>query len=251
MPVAVNLTPVKFKYGEFLSREGQVPPGMYVIKSGQCIVGLSRTAERPKIYTDIPGMRKPIVDKYPLFNNFDPDNTLLAGVEIPDRIFQNQRIYIENNQQVRDKIIYKDFLHYSTLFPKKQFGGRCLLPFELYMSLRRIYFGDESLRMPDSTINEADKDDDEILSNKQLTVETKPCPQKKREHYQMKSMLDVVADSAVVEAYLITKTAINYLNDNYLKNAYEFIVQEKEPDRPMREDKIVQKREQMLADQEV
>lgn len=64
----------------------------------------------------------------------------------------------------------------------------------------------------------------------------------------MKSMLDVVADSAVVEAYLITKTAINYLNDNYLKNAYEFIVQEKEPDRPMREDKIVQKREQMLAD---
>lgn len=32
-------------------------------------------------------MRKPIVDKYPLFNNFDPDNTLLAGVEIPDRIF--------------------------------------------------------------------------------------------------------------------------------------------------------------------
>lgn len=32
--------------------------------------------------------------------------------------------------------------------------------------------------------------------------------QKKKEYYQMKSFLDVVADSAVVEAYLISKTAI-------------------------------------------
>ena len=49
----------------------------------------------------------------------------------------------------------------------------------------------------------------------------------------------MVADSAEVEAYLITKTAIQYLADNHLKNIYEIIVQEKEPDRPLREDKII------------
>ena len=119
MPVAVNMTVVKFRYGEFLTRQGQVPPGMYIVKSGQCVVGLSRTAERPKNYQDIPGSRKPIVDKHPLFNNYDAENTLLDNVEMPDRVFQNQRIYVENNRQVRDKIIYNDFLQFAKLFPKK------------------------------------------------------------------------------------------------------------------------------------
>ena len=67
----------------------------------------------------------------------------------------------------------------------------------------------------------------------------------------MMSFLDIVADSAEVEAYLITKTAIQYLSDHYLKNIYEVIVQEMEPDRPKQEDKILNQREKMLADQEV
>ena len=52
------------------------------------------------------------------------------------------------------------------------------------MQLKRIYFGAESLKKPD---NEAFGD---------IRVEEK---------YQMKSFLDIVADSACVEAYLITK----------------------------------------------
>ncbi len=52
------------------------------------------------------------------------------------------------------------------------------------MQLKRIYFGAESLKKPD---NEASGD---------IRVEEK---------YQMKSFLDIVADSACVEAYLITK----------------------------------------------
>lgn len=67
----------------------------------------------------------------------------------------------------------------------------------------------------------------------------------------MMSFLDIVADSAVVEAYLINKQAIQYLSDHYLKNIYEVIVQEMEPDRPKQEDKILNQREKMLADQEV
>jgi hypothetical protein len=47
VPVALNMTVVQFKYGEFLTREGDVPPGMFLIKSGQCIVGLSRLSTRP------------------------------------------------------------------------------------------------------------------------------------------------------------------------------------------------------------
>ena len=34
IPVAINMRIVKFKYGEFLTRAGDRPPGMYLIKSG-------------------------------------------------------------------------------------------------------------------------------------------------------------------------------------------------------------------------
>ena len=65
----------------------------------------------------------------------------------------------------------------------------------------------------------------------------------------MKSFLDVVADSAVVEAFLITTQGIQYLSDQYLQNIYENIVQEKEPDRPFLEEKITRKRDEMLESQ--
>ena len=97
MPLALNMTVARFRYGEFLTRQGEVPPGMYLIMSGQCIVGRSRLNSRAKSYKDIPGQRKPINDKYALFDKFDPENSLLNNVQMPDRVFQNQRIYVEND----------------------------------------------------------------------------------------------------------------------------------------------------------
>ena len=108
--------------------------------------------------------------------------------------------------------MYYDFLQFSKLFPKKQFGGRRLLPFELYKTNMRIYFGPESVKKPDNMPDNNNKYEEE---------------------YHMKSLLDIVADSAVVEAYLITKQGIQYLSDKFLKGIYEDIVQQKEPDRPM------------------
>ena len=72
---------------------------------------------------------------------------------------------------------------------------------------------------------------------------------KSEEKYQMKSFLDVVADSAIVECFLLTKQGIQYLSDQYLKNIYEEIVVMKEPDRPYLEETIIKKRDIMLAGQ--
>ena len=47
---------------------------------------------------------------------------------------------------------------------------------------------------------------------------------KKQETYHMKSFLDVVAMSACVEVFLITKQGIEYLSGQNLKNIYECIV---------------------------
>ena len=51
----------------------------------------------------------------------------------------------------------------------------------------------------------------------------------------------MIADSGVVETYLLTKTEMQYLRDSELKTIYENIVQVKEPDRPNTEAVVMQK----------
>jgi CRP-like cAMP-binding protein len=46
MPIACNMIPVTFNFGEYIIKEGDVPKGLYIIKSGQCKVASMRIAER-------------------------------------------------------------------------------------------------------------------------------------------------------------------------------------------------------------
>jgi CRP-like cAMP-binding protein len=40
------MIPVTFNFGEYIIKEGDVPKGLYIIKSGQCKVASMRIAER-------------------------------------------------------------------------------------------------------------------------------------------------------------------------------------------------------------
>ena len=101
-----------------------------------------------------------------------------------------------------------------------------MLPYELYLQLRRIYFGAESVERPE--------DDEE---------QTEP-----KEHFYMKSYLDVIADSGTVEAYLVTKQEMQYLSDHFLETIYDHIVQIKEPDRPSKEEIIMERKDAMIKE---
>jgi len=46
MPIAANMVPVEFTLGEFILKEGELPQGLYLIKSGQCKVCSIRVAEK-------------------------------------------------------------------------------------------------------------------------------------------------------------------------------------------------------------
>ena len=116
MPIACNMLPKSFSFGEFILKEGDIPKGLYLIKSGQCKVGSTRVAERPvKGNYDLNkklGERKRVTDKSnPLFQEFDPDNSLLNEVKSMSKALQNNRIYVdENGEQIRDKIVYQDIV---------------------------------------------------------------------------------------------------------------------------------------------
>jgi CRP-like cAMP-binding protein len=144
MPIAVNMQQVNFGFGDYIQREGTVPKGLYLIKSGQCNVSKVVIETREHNVEALVGRRKLVKDKHPLFNNFDPDNSLLNNVKMSTKVAQNARIYVnEDGEQVKGVIQYENLITYSKLAPRNWFGGRVLMPFELYQSLRRVYFGSE------------------------------------------------------------------------------------------------------------
>lgn len=98
---------------------------------------------------------------------------------------------------------------------KNFFGGRTLLPFDLYMNLRKIYFGKDALnRYYPKGISPR-------------IIDSEP-----EEKYQMKSMLSVIADSGTVELYILDKSDMGLIPDYILKKVFDKISQLKEPDRP-------------------
>ena len=46
MPIACNMVPVVYNYGEFIQKEGEVPKALYIVKSGQCKACSTRVAQR-------------------------------------------------------------------------------------------------------------------------------------------------------------------------------------------------------------
>lgn len=47
MPIALNMQQVNFGFGDYLQKEGEVPKGLYLIKSGQCRVCKTKVSTRP------------------------------------------------------------------------------------------------------------------------------------------------------------------------------------------------------------
>lgn len=105
MPIAVNMQQVNFGFGDYIQREGTVPKGLYLIKSGQCNVSKVVIEKRAHDVGALVGRRKLVKDKHPLFDNFDPDNSLLNNVKISTKVAQNARIYVsEDGEQAKGVI---------------------------------------------------------------------------------------------------------------------------------------------------
>ena len=83
----------KYRFGEVIQRENTVPDGMFLIFSGQCKVCKYYTSERA-LRSNKADDRAAIKEKSSLFNNFNAENTYLNRVAIPNRVFQNSKLYI-------------------------------------------------------------------------------------------------------------------------------------------------------------
>jgi len=97
LPIASNMQQVNFAYGDFLIKEGEIPRGLFLIKSGICHASKSLIRTRPYYAAQVPGAKKMILDPNPIFNKYDPDNTILNGVKRTDKAFQYSRMYLDES----------------------------------------------------------------------------------------------------------------------------------------------------------
>lgn len=136
-----------------------------------------------------------------------------------ERGYQNQRVLVDpQGAEIKGCLQYTDFMVFNHLMRGNYFGGRVLAPFEHYQNIKRLYCGAASLERYyplGSSRKKIDKESDE--------------------HYQMKSLLSVVAESAKVEVWIIDKQDMGFLPDKVLKQAYEKLILGKEEDRPFPE----------------
>lgn len=82
MPLAANMMSLTYAFGECILKEDEIPKGLYLIKSGQCKIAKRRIADRLlQSGSDLKnrklGEKKKFKDRHPLFNEFDPDNSIL------------------------------------------------------------------------------------------------------------------------------------------------------------------------------
>jgi hypothetical protein len=89
-----------------------VPKGLYLLKTGQCIVGKFEIAKRNHNPSHLPGGRKLIKDtKNQLFNEYDMENTLLNNVKQQNKSYQNNRIFVsEKGEQIRGEVHYENLV---------------------------------------------------------------------------------------------------------------------------------------------
>lgn len=86
-----------------------MPPGLFLIKSGVCRVAKNRILSRSHKPENVPGAKKPVLDKHPLFNKFDHENTLLNCPNSTKKSYQHSRVFMTNQgDQLRNRIEYED-----------------------------------------------------------------------------------------------------------------------------------------------
>lgn len=215
--IACNLKPRTFTFGQYLVKENEVPEGLFIIVQGHCKVVANRLL-RTRCHPDDFGVgkvkwtnSKTSTSKMPVLKEMANNRKLMANMKEMEKL--NNAGKDDFNTQLSDNQVT-----FSQLTRGDSFGARVLVPFEHYQSMQQLFSGgQERERFVPAGSTQAQRE--AIMS------ET-------NEHYKMKSLLSVQADSAKVEVWIIDKNDMGYIDDKSLKQGFEAVIKQKEIDRP-------------------
>ena len=215
--IACNLKPRTFTFGQYLVREGEVPEGLFIIVQGHCKVVANRhlragcDADELNVGKVNWTNSKTSSSKTAVLKEVASNRKLMATMKEMEKLNNSEKSAI--NTEVSDNQVV-----FSQLTRGDSFGARVLVPFEHYQSMQQLFSGgQERERFVPGGCSQAQRD--AIMS------ET-------NEHYKMKSLLSVQADSAKVDVWVIDKNDMGYIDDKSLKQGFEAVIKQKEIDRP-------------------
>jgi hypothetical protein len=158
MPIACNIIPKTYSYGEFLVEKGNIPEGLIVIAEGQCKVVAKRVGHRKLIDNRAngppgPGAKntKRLELNDPVLSDFNPSTSILNQVNSMTRGYQNARVLIGDTDkdgfgtQIKDRMEYIDYMVFNQMTKGNSLGSRVLVPFDLYLKRKRLLYGDKIL----------------------------------------------------------------------------------------------------------
>lgn len=133
--------------------EGATPKGLYILKEGQCKVILKNQGERRlfdnrNLHSSSQAQQaKKGRHEDSVFQDFNPDYSVLNQINFMDKHYQNQKIMVDKNkQEIKNKILFNDQNLFKQLTPGCSFGGRTLIPFEQYQLLKQQIFGMQAVQ---------------------------------------------------------------------------------------------------------
>lgn len=154
MPIAVNIIPKTFSFGEFLIKQGEIPPGLMIITEGHCKVvnyhfakrEFKKKKKKEKLLEKTPAQME---IEEPLLIDFNPATSVLNQINFMEKGYQNHRVLLnKKGQEERDTMVYTDMMVFNHLISGNYFGGRVLIPLEHYYNMKTLFFGAEAFRQP-------------------------------------------------------------------------------------------------------
>ena len=229
LPLVSNMKVKKYKIGEFLVRQREMPVGLIVLYKGECSVGYEKQRKREfhnNVYTKLKPKEMKIHFKnysdtrYDVSSSFNSQiiklktnpsttvNEIGEKVEelVTKRIFKNDILEKQEDPTGKQTIFYKDFINFCNIHRGQLFGFRTIMPLEVY-----------------------------ILNKKKSDFENEFLQKGQKEEIQKfynEACVSIVANSAVVEAFIFEKGLMSFLPEHLSNVFFKDLMTCQEFDRP-------------------
>jgi len=229
LPLVSNMKIKKYKIGEYVVRQREMPAGLVVIHKGECMVGFEKQRKR-EFHNDVYTKLKPKEmsvhfnnysdTRYQVSTGFNSKNIKLKANKnrvvtdfgdvideyITNRTFKNDIMEKQEDPTGRKTIVYKDFINFSKIHKGQLFGYRTIMPIEVYI------------------LNKTKSDfEQEFLKRAE-----KPEIQR----FYNEACVSIVANSAEVEAFIFEKSLMSFLPEYLSQIFFKDLMACQEYDRP-------------------
>ena len=212
IPLASNMRVKRYKIGEYVVRQREVPGGLVIIHKGECVAAFEK--ERTRDFYNYPYTKLKPKEMNTHFNDYNEERYETTSgfksrtiklksktvsdeeghiehpgeIAISKRTFKNDILQKREDPTGKKSITYKDFIPFYKLHSGQLFGFRTLMPLDIYI------------------LNKEKTDFEREFLQRSTNEE--------REKFYNESCVSIIANSAIVETFIIEKSLMSFLPED-------------------------------------